>query len=234
MSDRPDTTEQVRVNVGRVRERVARAAARSGRAANAVRIIAASKTKPPELITAAIRAGIEDIGENYVQEAAGKIGAVAAPARWHLIGHLQRNKAGRAVELFDVVQTVDSAALAEALDRRAGQRGHPLQVLVEVNVGGESSKNGAAPEQVGELVAALAGKPHLQVIGLMTVPPPVSAPDQARPYFAALRGLRDQLVRTVPGVVELSMGMTDDFEVAIEEGATMVRIGRAIFGAREG
>lgn len=234
MSDRSHTTEQVRVNVGRLRERVAGAAARSGRAANAVRIIAASKTKPPELITAAIRAGIEDIGENYVQEAARKIGAVAAPARWHLIGHLQRNKAGRAVELFDVIQTVDNAALAETLDRRAGQRKHFLRVLVEVNVGGESSKHGAAPEQVGELVAALAGKPHLQVIGLMTVPPAVSAPDQARPYFAALRGLRDQLVRTVPGVVELSMGMTDDFEVAIEEGATMVRIGRAIFGAREG
>lgn len=233
MNDRPDPTGQVRANVARVRERVARAAERSGRSAGAVRIIAASKAKPPELITAAIQAGIEDIGENYVQEAVGKIGAVTAPARWHLIGHLQRNKAGRAVKLFDVIQTVDNAALGEALDRHAEQRGSRLQVLVEVNVGGEASKNGVVPEQVAALAATLADQPHLQVIGLMTVPPAVSVADRARAYFAALRGLRDQLVRTVPSLVELSMGMTDDFEVAIEEGATMVRIGRAIFGSRE-
>lgn len=219
-------------NVQRVRERIERAAERSGRAAASVRLIAVSKTKPAALIAEAVEAGVSDIGENYVQEAATKIAAIEAS--WHLIGHLQRNKVARAVELFEVIQTVDSVALAEAIDQRAHNRGTPARILVEVNIGGESTKSGVPPEQLPEMIAAIAKRSHLSLEGLMTVPPPVAAADQARPFFARLRGFRDQLRSVVPGLTELSMGMTDDFEVAIEEGATMVRIGRAIFGAREG
>lgn len=221
-------------NVARIREQVARAAARSGRQAEEIRIIAAAKTKPPEMIRAAIDAGIADIGENYVQEAAGKIEAVAAPARWHLIGHLQRNKAARAVGIFDVIQTVDSLALADAIERQAKDRGKVVEVLVEVNIGNEASKSGVAPARVGALLSELRTRPHLRVTGLMAIPPAVAEAAQARPYFASLRRLRDELAAGMPGLRELSMGMSDDFEVAIEEGATMVRIGRALFGPREG
>ncbi|MBI4516337.1 MAG: YggS family pyridoxal phosphate-dependent enzyme [Deltaproteobacteria bacterium] len=221
-------------NIARVREQVARAEERAGRAAGCVRLIAVAKTKPAELVAAAIRAGITDIGENYVQEAAAKIAAVDLPACWHLIGHLQRNKAGRAVELFNVIQTVDQLALAEALDRYGARRGRPVRILAEINVGGEATKSGVAPAQADEFVTALGRLCHLQLEGLMTVPPPVAAHEAGR-YFAALRDLRDRLARdTGMALAELSMGMTDDFEVAIAEGATMVRVGRAIFGPREG
>ncbi|HVN83973.1 MAG TPA: YggS family pyridoxal phosphate-dependent enzyme [Candidatus Binatia bacterium] len=221
-------------NIARVRERIARAAERSGRSADEIRLIAVSKTKPAALIAAAVRAGVADLGENYVQEAAGKIAQVNDPAvHWHLIGHLQRNKAARAVELFAVIHTVDSLALADALDRHAAARGRRVRVLVEVNVGSEASKGGVRPEQTGELLAALAERKYLRVEGLMTVPPAGDDPHSARSFFAHLRLLRDQFRATITGLTELSMGMTDDFEVAIEEGATMVRIGRGIFGARE-
>lgn len=215
----------IAANLAAVRARIARAAARAGRDPRAVRLIAASKTKPAAAVRAAIDAGVADVGENYVQEAQAKRAAVGAGAAWHLIGHLQRNKAARAAEVFDCIQTVDSAALGGALSRHAAARGRPLRVLVEVRLGGEATKSGVEPAALPALLAALR-LPGLLVEGLMTVPPPADA-EAARPHFRALRALRD-----AAGLRELSMGMSDDFEVAIEEGATMVRVGRAIFGER--
>jgi pyridoxal phosphate enzyme (YggS family) len=215
----------VAANLAAVRARIAAAAARAGRAPAAVCLIAVAKTKPAALVRAALAAGATDIGENYVQEAVAKRAEVAEPARWHLIGHLQRNKVVKALETFDCIHTVDRAELGAALARQAGLRGAPARVLVEVNVGGEASKRGVAPRHLPALLAALRD-PHLAVSGLMTVPPP-GEPDATRPFFRQLRALAE-----AAGLAELSMGMTDDFEVAIEEGATMVRVGRAIFGAR--
>jgi hypothetical protein len=225
----------VAANLERVRGRVARAAARAGRSADSVCVIAVSKTQPVELIEQAIAAGATDIGENYVQDAAAKIPHITAPVRWHMIGHLQRNKAARAVELFDVIHTLDSVALGEALARHGERRKQAVHVLVEVNVGDEPTKTGVAPDQVEALLAALAQQRWLAIDGLMAVPPPAADPEAVRPYFRSLRELRDRLAAGAPGnapLRDLSMGMTDDFEVAIEEGATMVRIGRAIFGER--
>ena len=215
----------VAANLAAVRVRMASAAQRAGRDPETVRLIAATKTKPAALVRAAIDAGATDIGENYVQEASAKRAEVGDGARWHLIGHLQRNKAARAVEVFDCVQTVDSAALGAALSRHAAAQGRTLRVLIEVRLGGEATKNGVEPDELPALVEALR-LPSLLVDGLMTVPPP-GDPESARPHFRILREWRDRL-----GLRELSMGMSDDFEVAIEEGATMVRVGRAIFGAR--
>jgi pyridoxal phosphate enzyme (YggS family) len=217
----------IAANLASVRRRIVDAAARAGRDPQAVTLIAVAKTKPAALVRAALAAGATDIGENYVQEGAAKRAAVDATARWHLIGHLQRNKAARAVEAFDCIHTVDSAALGMALARHAAARQVPLRVLIEVNLAGEATKSGIAPADLAALLADLRD-PHLAIDGLMTVPPP-SAPEEARPWFRRLRALRD-----TAGLRELSMGMTDDFEVAIEEGATMVRVGRAIFGERRG
>jgi pyridoxal phosphate enzyme (YggS family) len=215
----------VAANLAAVRARIAAAAERSRRDPAAVRLLAVSKTKPAALVRAAIAAGVTDVGENYVQEAVAKRAEVSEPVRWHLIGHLQRNKAARALETFDCIHTLDSAALAAALARQAQARGLPVDVLIEVNVGGEASKHGIGPADLPALLADLRD-PHLRVLGLMTVPP-AGEPEAARPYFRQLRELAERA-----GLRELSMGMTDDFEVAIEEGATMVRVGRAIFGAR--
>ena len=222
-------------NCQRIRDQVAQAARRAGRDPQTVQIIAASKTKPVELIERAIEAGMTDIGENYVQEAADKIGRISAPVTWHMIGHLQRNKAGRAVELFDVIHTLDSVALADALARRGEHCGHVVRVLAEVNMGAETTKHGVDADEVERLIAALAGRRWLLVDGLMAIPPPGQSPEDSRPYFQRLRELRDRLRTTAAPncpLRELSMGMTDDFTVAVEEGATMVRIGRAIFGER--
>lgn len=213
-------------NVVAVRVRMARAAERAGRDPGGVRLIAAAKTKGAEFVAAAIAAGVTDIGENYVQEAEAKRAQVQGPACWHLIGHLQRNKAARAAEVFDVIHGIDRLDLGAALSRHGVARGRPVRVLVEVNLAGEATKHGVAPAQAIELVAQLHTLPQLTVEGLMAVPPPAAA-EATRPLFRHLRALRDEL-----GLAELSMGMSDDFEVAIEEGATMVRIGRAIFGAR--
>ena len=215
----------VAANLAAVRARMSSAAQRAGRDPETVRLIAVTKTKPAALVRAAIDAGASDIGENYVQEASAKHAEVGEGARWHLIGHLQRNKAARAVEVFDCVQTVDNAALGAALSRHATAQGRLLRVLIEVRLGGEATKAGVEPDQLPALLDALR-VPSLVVDGLMTVPPP-GDPESARPHFRALREWRDRL-----GLRELSMGMSDDFEVAIEEGATMVRVGRAIFGAR--
>ncbi len=221
-------------NWRRVRDRAAEAAVRAGRDPRSVRIVAVSKTKPVELIEQALAAGVTDVGENYVQEAAEKIGRIAAPVRWHMIGHLQRNKAARAAELFDVIHTLDSVRLASALARHGEQRGRPVRVLIEVNTGGEATKSGVAPGDVQPLLAALAEQRWLLIDGLMTVPPPETV-EAVRPHFRTLRELRDRLRPSAAAnapLRELSMGMTDDFIVAIEEGATLVRIGRAIFGER--
>ena len=215
----------VAANLAAVRARMSSAAQRAGRDPETVRLIAVTKTKPAALVRAAIDAGATDIGENYVQEASIKHAEVGEGARWHLIGHLQRNKAARAVEVFDCVQTVDNAALGAALSRHATAQGRLLRVLIEVRLGGEATKAGVEPDQLPALLDALR-VPSLVVDGLMTVPPP-GDPESARPHFRALREWRDRL-----GLRELSMGMSDDFEVAIEEGVTMVRVGRAIFGAR--
>jgi pyridoxal phosphate enzyme (YggS family) len=222
-------------NWQRVRERVVRAAEAAGRDPASVCIVAAAKAQPLEAIERAIAAGATDVGENYVQDAAAKIPHIAATVRWHMIGHLQRNKAGRAVQLFDVIHSVDSVALGEALARSGERCRRVVRVLVEVNVGGEGSKRGVTPEQAEPLVAALATQPWLVVDGLMAVPPPSDTPEAVRPYFRSLRALRERLGAGAPAnapLRELSMGMTDDFEVAIAEGATMVRIGRGIFGER--
>jgi hypothetical protein len=225
----------VAANWNRVRQQVAEAARNAGRDGDAVRIVAVSKTKPIELIQQAILAGATDIGENYVQEASEKISRITIPVTWHMIGHLQRNKAGRAVELFDVIHTLDSTTLGAALARHGERRGRPVRAFVEVNIGGESTKSGVAVEAVEALLASLATRRWLLIDGLMTVPPVAASADAARPYFRQLRELRDRLAAHAADnapLRELSMGMSDDFRVAIEEGATIVRIGRAIFGER--
>lgn len=216
----------IAANVRAIRARIVAAAVRSGRDPTTVLLVGAAKQKDAAMVEAAVAAGVTDIGENYVQEGVAKRAAVRTPARWHMIGHLQRNKVGKVLETFDLIHTIDSLALGAALGSRAQARQMIAHVLVEVNLAGESSKSGVAPEGASLLVEQLRKLEGLSVDGLMTVPP-AGAPEATRPYFRRLRELRDQL-----GVRELSMGMTDDFEVAIEEGATIVRIGRAIFGAR--
>jgi PLP dependent protein len=226
-------------NVAEVRERIRAAANRAGRDASSVMLMAVSKTFPAESIREAYGAGIRLLGENRVQEFAGKVDALRElnDARWHMIGHLQSNKAGKAAVLFHAVDSVDSLRLAEKLDEAARAAGRRLRVLIEINVGGEAAKTGIGPDSV-ELDRLLGDMPrlqHLEVRGLMTVPPYTEDPQGARQYFRKLRELRDQIAgRNLPGVEmdELSMGMSHDFEVAIEEGATCVRVGSAIFGRR--
>ncbi len=227
-------TPSLEARIEDVRARVRAAERRSGRAPGAVTLVAVVKTVAVETVARAVALGLADLGENRVQEAERKIVAVGrAAARWHMIGHLQRNKAGHAVELFDRVHGIDDLELARALSRRASGAGRVLPVLVEVNVSGESTKFGVTPEGLGPLLEAVAGLPGLALDGLMTVGAPVEDPADARPGFARLRALRDvaqaRLGRALP---ELSMGMSGDFEVAIEEGSTMVRVGTALFGAR--
>ncbi|MBP7764337.1 MAG: YggS family pyridoxal phosphate-dependent enzyme [Syntrophaceae bacterium] len=228
-------TTQIADNIRTIRNRMAAAAARAGRDPAGIRLMAVSKTVEPERLRQAIDAGIGLLGENYVQEAREKIPAVGQAVQWHMIGHLQTNKVKYVVTLFDWIHSVDRLELAQELSRRAGQHGRVLNVLIEINVSGEASKNGARPADVLELARQVAALPNLSVRGLMTMPPYSDDPENSRPYFVALRRLRDELAAAaLPGVAmaELSMGMTDDFEVAIEEGATIIRVGRAIFGER--
>jgi hypothetical protein len=217
-------------------QRIADAAARSGREPTSVRLVGATKGVDAERVRAAVAAGLRDVGENRVQEAVAKIRAVGPGPRWHLIGHLQRNKARLAAEHFEVIHSIDSPAVAAALDRaleRAGAR-RRLAVLIEVNVAGEPTKYGVSPDAAEALVAVVAKCRHVVPVGLMTVAP--RQPEVVRSVFRTLRQVRDDLRSGVGGEVftELSMGMSDDFEVAVEEGATLVWFGRAIFGARAG
>jgi pyridoxal phosphate enzyme (YggS family) len=214
-----------------VLERIHGAARRAGRAPDSVRLVLASKTQPPLAIRAAYDAGARDFGENYVQEALAKQAALAdlEDIRWHLIGHLQTNKARIAAASFDIIHSLDSPRLADALAR--ARPDPPMRVLVEINLGGEASKTGIAPDDAEALIRAVNGK--VEVLGLMAIPPPGIGPEHSRPYFVRLGQLRDRLApATGIALSELSMGMTDDFEVAIEQGATIVRVGRAIFGER--
>jgi PLP dependent protein len=217
----------IRANLDRVRERVARAAERAGRRDSDVLLIGVSKTVDIARIRQAIDAGVAALGENRVQEARDKVAELGRPVPWHLIGHLQTNKVRDALELFDVIHSLDRLDLAKELDKRARARGQTIDVLVEVNIAAEASKGGAAPDGLGELLDAVAAMPSLKVRGLMAIPPEAKDPEDSRAWFRALRKLGER-----HGFKELSMGMSGDFEVAIEEGATMVRVGTAIFGAR--
>ncbi|MSQ33329.1 MAG: YggS family pyridoxal phosphate-dependent enzyme [Dehalococcoidia bacterium] len=213
--------------VASIQGRIAAACARAARDPRGVTLVAVSKTFPPAAIAEAYRAGLRHFGENRVQEAqekAPQVSALGATPVWHLIGHLQTNKARAAAGLFAIIHSVDSVRNAEALSRYAQGT---LPVFLEVNVAGEANKSGVAPEDARSLWKAVQGLAHIPVLGLMTVAPLAADPEAVRPVFRRLRELRDDL-----GLAGLSMGMTDDFEVAIEEGATHVRIGRAIFGAR--
>ncbi len=220
-----------------VRGRIEACALRCNRAANEITLVAVSKTHPAEVIREAIAAGVTDLGENRVQEAEGKIPEVGRhAARWHLIGHLQSNKARRAVELFDVIHSLDSVALAQRLDRMCVELNRQeLPVMVQVDLAREATKSGADEAEVLQLVEVLKHCQRLRLSGLMTLPPYFDDPEQVRPFFRKLRELRDELSsRRAFGDLrgELSMGMTHDYEIAIEEGATIVRVGTAIFGAR--
>jgi pyridoxal phosphate enzyme (YggS family) len=220
-------------NLAALEERISRACERSGRARTDVTLIAVSKTFPAASIDAAVQCGITDVGENRVQELRDKFPGVTARPRWHMIGHLQSNKAKDAVRIFDVIHTIDSEDLAGKVSRHALAMGKTIDVLIEVNVGGEEQKSGIAPADAGALASVVRSIDGLRLRGLMTVPP-ITTPEETRSYFRQLRELRDRL-RTELALEEfddLSMGMTDDFELAIEEGSTMIRLGRAIFGAR--
>jgi PLP dependent protein len=228
-------------NVARVRERMAAAARRSDRGLDEITLMAVSKTVPPEPIHQAYDAGLRVFGESRVQEFAAKAGelAVLEDAQWHMIGHLQSNKAGKAVELFAAVDSVDSVHLAGRLNACAGERGGKFPILIEINAASEAAKSGVAAGSQ-ELQAILAAAPrweNLTIRGLMSVPPFTENPEESRPYFRRLRQLRDQIAaRSLPAVHLdiLSLGMSHDFEVAIEEGSTCVRVGTAIFGQRAG
>jgi len=226
-------------NIARIRERIAQAAARVGRNPDSITLMAVSKTVEPERIRQAYAAGIRVLGENRVQEFADKAPALKdlAQAEWRLIGHLQSNKANRAAELFHAVDSIDSLRLAQRLHHAAQQSGKILPVLLEINVGGEESKSGVSASAAGleELLRGMQDFSHLQVRGLMTIPPYTEDPQGARPYFRALHELRDKIAgRNLPRIQMdiLSMGMSHDFEVAIEEGSTCIRVGTAIFGER--
>jgi len=225
---------QISSNIDAIKQRIAAAAKRASRDPLSIKLMAVTKTVEPERIGKAIEAGLTMLGENYVQEAKDKIAIIGDAAQWHMIGHLQTNKAKYAVKLFDFVHSVDRLELAQELDKRAGQINRKLNILIEVN-SGEESKSGIEKEQTLELVGHVALLPSLAIRGLMTMAPYSENPDDSRPYFKALRELRDEIDRAgISGVnmEDLSMGMTDDFEVAIEEGATIIRVGRAIFGQR--
>ncbi len=226
-------------NLAALYDRITRAAQRAGRNPDGVALMAVTKTFPAELIIEAYEAGQRLFGENRVQEFAEKVGALSeiSDAEFHMIGHLQSNKAGKAAEIFHAVDSVDSVKLAGRLNTAAEKLGKTLDVLIEINVGGEEAKSGIAPDSP-ELEAIVSGAPewkHLRIRGLMTVPPLTDDPEGARPYFCQLRALRDRLAsrnRPSVGFEVLSMGMSHDFEVAIGEGSTCVRLGTAIFGTR--
>jgi hypothetical protein len=228
-----------RTRVREVEQRVEAAAARVGRDPAGIRIVAVSKTFPPKAVIEVARAGLSIFGENRVQEAEAKIPEVAKqagrPLEWHLVGGLQRNKARRAAELFDVIESVDRPDLADALARAAERRSEPLRVLLQIDLDREPQKGGVAPERAGELLARVERLPGLVPVGLMAIPRAASDPELTRPAFRRLRELLERLklgAARPDRLRELSMGMSADFEVAIEEGATWIRVGTALFGAR--
>ncbi|CAN5489060.1 MAG: YggS family pyridoxal phosphate-dependent enzyme [Pyrinomonadaceae bacterium] len=228
----------IKQNLAEVRSRIEQAARRSGRSADEIKLVAVTKTHPAGIIKEAIAAGATILGENKVQEAEGKIADIGREAaEWHLIGHLQSNKARKAVQLFDVIHSLDSVELAERLERICLEDGREhLSVFAHVDLAGEATKSGIAESELSELAALLRGCKCLKFDGLMILPPYFENPDDARPFFRRLREIRDELLQKnffSNGNGELSMGMSHDFEIAIEEGATIVRVGTAIFGERE-
>jgi pyridoxal phosphate enzyme (YggS family) len=230
----------IAANISSIQQRIAGAAQHAGRNPDEITLLAVTKIQPPERVREAYEAGLRVFGENRVQEFAGKVEALQdlRAAEWHMIGHLQTNKAAKTAELFRAVDSVDSLKLAEKLDAAAVALGRKLDVLIEINVGGEAAKSGVAPDSPA-LEELLIAAPRLEALlfrGLMTVPPFTDDPEDARPYFRKLRELRDKIAaRKLPSVAmrELSMGMSHDFEIAIEEGSTCVRIGTAVFGERK-
>jgi PLP dependent protein len=224
-------------NIQSIRERIANAAAGCGRSPGEILLLAISKTFPVESISQAVQAGERQFGENRVQEAEGKIRYFkeSQNLQWHLVGHLQSNKARLAAELFDVIHSIDSIRLAQRLNQASREIGKTLSVLLQVDLGGEETKFGAESGQIREIASAISGLDGIRLDGLMTIPPYFEDPEKARPYFARLRELREMLESEQPGCLgqqHLSMGMSHDFETAIQEGATIVRIGTSIFGLR--
>ncbi|HPQ43436.1 MAG TPA: YggS family pyridoxal phosphate-dependent enzyme [Syntrophales bacterium] len=222
-------------NIRIIREKIAEAALRSGRKPSEIRLMAVTKTVDDDRILEAIEAGVDIMGENYIQEAKRKIETMDVDVTWHMIGHLQSNKSKYAVRLFDMIHSVDRMGLAVELDKRSAAVGRTMDILVEVNVSGEESKSGIGADEALTLIRQIAPLNSLSIRGLMTMPPWFDDPEDARPYFVALRKLRDMIIaEEIPGVEmrELSMGMSGDYQVAVEEGATIVRVGTAIFGAR--
>ena len=226
----------LRARLDDVRERIARAAGRAGRDPAGIRLIAVSKTFPADYVRAAAEAGQLHFGENKVQEALEKMGATSDLAlAWHLVGHLQSNKARKAAAHFDAIHSVDDSALVARLEDAATAANRRLELLVQIDLTGEPTKRGVHPERLAAVLAAAQGSSAVRLTGLMLLPPAVADPEASRPHFAALRHLRDDLVahgQDASTLAQLSMGMSHDFEVAIEEGATMVRVGTAIFGPR--
>jgi pyridoxal phosphate enzyme (YggS family) len=225
----------VKANIEKVRTAIAGAALRAGRKASDVRLMAVTKTVDDERIMEAMEAGVDIIGESYVQEAKRKIEKMGRTIEWHMIGYLQSNKAKYAVKLFDMIHSVGRMDLAVELDRRAAAAGLVTKILIEVNTSGEKTKSGAPYKEAMQLVRDISSLEHLSIQGLMTMAPWFDNPEDARPYFASLRELRDRIIDEKINRVEmreLSMGMSGDYEVAVEEGATIVRVGRSIFGER--
>ncbi len=225
----------IRENWARIKERVAEAALRVGRSPEEIQILGAAKGQPPSKIREAFEAGLRIVGENYVQEAQKKKEALSdLPLSWHLIGYLQKNKARKALEIFQVIETVDRLEIAEKLSQGAQKLQKEVPVFIEVNIGEEPTKKGVPPSELPALLRRLLALPGLKPRGLMAIPPYKKDPEAVRPYFRALREWRDRLQEefSLPDFTELSMGMSQDFEVAVEEGATLVRIGTALFGPR--
>ncbi len=219
-------------NVRDVAGRISRAAAKAGRRAEDIKLVAITKTVHIDMIREAIEAGVRVFGENYLQEARGKITAIGHGVEWHMTGHLQRNKARDAVNLFDMVQTIDSLELAQELDKRARSAGKVISGFIEINIGGEGNKRGIGEDELIPLLDSIKVLNSLTIQGLMTIPPYFDDVEKVRPYFKMLRDLSNKANDEGFSLKELSMGMSHDFEVAVEEGATMVRIGTAIFGER--
>lgn len=223
----------IEANLASIQQRMRSACDRSGRDPATVQLLAVSKNHPAETVSAAAALGVTHFGENRVQEAKSKMPLCSGRLHWHMIGHLQSNKCRDAVSLFEMIQSVDSLSIAEEINRRADQSAKTVRILLEVNVAGEASKFGYRPEKLIEELEKINALPRIEIHGLMTIPPIKPNPEQVRPYFSELREVktRCEQILGVP-LNHLSMGMSDDFEVAIEEGATIVRVGTALFGAR--
>ena len=223
-------------NYRKIIDRISKAALKAGRNPHEIKLLAAAKSQSIESVRAAIAAGVRLVGENYVQEAEKKKAAISERVEWHMIGHLQRNKVKAALSTFDLIASLDSLTLALALDKEGRKNGKTIRTFIEVNLGNESSKSGIGQDKVEELLKRVAELSHLRVEGFMAIPPFKENPEEVRPFFAALKNLQLKLQSLkIPNVMlnELSMGMTHDYSVAVEEGATIVRIGTALFGPRQ-